>query len=103
MKFVLAYTTCDKAQANGLIKRLLDKRLVACAKKLPIEADYWWQGKVEKANEIMLLLETAEEKLAEIESLFIDEHDYDTFILAAMPLVYVSEDAQKWWRGVLGK
>ena len=51
----------------------------------------------------MLLLETLESKLPDIEAHFKTVHSYDTFVLAAMPLVYVSDDAKAWLKEVIGK
>lgn len=103
MSFVLAYTTCSAEEADSLSDSLLNEKLIACAKKVPVDAQYWWKGATEQAQEVMLLLETLESKLPDIEAHFKTVHSYDTFVLAAMPLVYVSDDAKAWLKEVIGK
>lgn len=103
MSFVLAYTTCSAEEADSLTDSLLNERLVACVKKITADAHYWWKGATEQAQEVMLILETIESKLPDIEAHFKAAHSYDTFVLAAMPLVYVSDDAKAWWKEVIGK
>ena len=103
MKFCYLYLTCDSKEANSLIDLLLKKRLIVCAKKVPVNSTYWWKGEIEKANEIMLVMESAEELFDKIETELKEVHSYDTFVLKAVPMTRVSKDAQKWMEENLKK
>ena len=83
-------------EADALIDLLLKKRLIVCAKKIPVNATYWWEGKIEKADEIMLVMESAEEKFDSVEAELKEAHSYDTFVLTAVPMVKISKDAREW-------
>lgn len=96
MKFCYLYLTCDAKEADSLIDLLLKKQLIACAKKVPVNSTYWWMEEIEKSDEVILVMESAEEKFDEVEAELKEVHSYDTFVLTAVPMVRVSEDAKKW-------
>ena len=58
----LVYVTApgmDEAQA--LARMAVERRLAACANILPgMRSLYWWQGRMESAEEVVLLLKTTE-------------------------------------------
>lgn len=96
MKFCYLYVTCDAKEADGLADALLQKRLIVCAKKIPISATYWWKDKIENDDEVLLIMESAEEKFDAVEAELKKIHSYETFVLTAVPMIKVSSDAQKW-------
>ena len=79
-EFTVALVTApDLKSARRLAQRALKARLVACANLVPkIESHYWWQGKVERAAEVLLILKTTRGCLAGLERLIVKEHPYDT-------------------------
>jgi periplasmic divalent cation tolerance protein len=98
MTFVNITLPCkDRAEAQKIADVLLEKRLVACAKIFgPLDSTYWWKGKIEKAGEVLLVLDTHESRCPAIEELVASLHSYETFVLTALPLVYVSKNARLW-------
>ncbi len=97
MKVTLLYLTCkDNAEADKISNSLLEKKLVACAKKLPISSSFLWKGGIDKSDEILVLLETEERLFDEIETEIKKLHSYETFILASLPITRVSKGAQEW-------
>ena len=79
-KFSLVLVTApDLKTARAIAKAALSARLIACAKLVPkIESHYWWQGKIESAAEVLLVLKTAKAKLSALEKLILSRHPYDT-------------------------
>jgi periplasmic divalent cation tolerance protein len=79
-KYALALVTApDLRTARRLAREALRVRLIACANLIPkIESHYRWRGKIEKGNEILLLLKTTRRKLAALEKFIIANHPYDT-------------------------
>jgi periplasmic divalent cation tolerance protein len=61
-KFIVIYTTFkDRSEADKIVDFLIEKKLIACANFLSLEARYFWEGKVADANEIGALLKTRNE------------------------------------------
>jgi len=60
MEFLFAYiTTPSMEEARRLGKILVAERLAACVNLLPgMESHYWWQGKMESAQETVLIAKT---------------------------------------------
>ena len=76
---VLAITTeASEANAEALARALLERRLVACVSLRPVRSLYRWQGEVESADEVELLLKTTAARLAELETAVRELHSYDT-------------------------
>ncbi len=98
MKHVLVYiTAADRKAARRLATTLLRERLIACANLVgPIEAHYWWQGKMETARECLLLAKTraalAKKVIARVKEL----HSYETPCIVTLPLTAGDPDFLKW-------
>jgi periplasmic divalent cation tolerance protein len=79
-QFALVLVTApDLKTARRLAKAALQARLIAWANLVPkIESHYWWQGKMESAAEVLLVLKTTKASLAALEKLILAGHPYDT-------------------------
>jgi periplasmic divalent cation tolerance protein len=96
--FVELVLTCGSWQeAQRITDALLEKHLVACVEMLDIKSKYHWQGNVEEANEVKLIMETVVGNFDAIEAVVKTLHSYDTFVLQQIPVTRVSSDAAKWW------
>jgi periplasmic divalent cation tolerance protein len=72
-------TAPDPKIARKLARSALKARLIACANIIPrVESHYWWQGKVERGNEVLLIFKTAAKCLPKLEKLILAGHPYDT-------------------------
>jgi periplasmic divalent cation tolerance protein len=91
------YLTCEnQAEADKIATALLKKRLIACAKFLPIDCKYWWQGKITDGKEILLVMESREDLFDAVELEVKKLHSYETFVLEAVPVTKLSKEAAKW-------
>ena len=98
--FCQLWLTCaDKKEADKIANTLLVKHLIACAKQVPVSADYWWQGKIEHGEEILLIMEGKLELFDRIETEVKKLHSYETFVLEAVPVLKVSKKAEQWLSG----
>ena len=96
---IIVYLTCaNDKEADVICDALLDKRLVACAKRLPIESAFWWEGKKDSANEILTMFETVEEKFEEIERVATEIHSYETPMLFSIKVSQTTDKVTKWLR-----
>ncbi|MFA7443101.1 MAG: divalent-cation tolerance protein CutA [Lysobacteraceae bacterium] len=75
----LALCSCpDAGQAQALAGILVERRLAACVSVLPqVRSVYRWQGKVERADEALLLIKTVEARLVELEAAILEHHPYE--------------------------
>lgn len=78
----------DAAAAKAIARQLVERRLAACVNMLPqVQSIYQWNGAVEEANEITLLIKTTQGRYADLEALIKAAHPYDVPEIIAMPIV----------------
>jgi periplasmic divalent cation tolerance protein len=65
-------------RADALAQALLEQRLVACVSVLPVRSHYRWQGALESADEVKLLLKTTPEQLSALHRAVLALHGYQT-------------------------
>ena len=92
----LSLTCANQEQANVITTALLEKRLVACVKMVPITAQLIWQGAIESSNEILLIMESEESKFDAIEQEVRKLHSYQTFVLTATRVTMASSGVVAW-------
>lgn len=75
---IVVLCTCpDAASADRLCEALLDARLAACINQLPaVTSVYRWEGKVERASEIQLVIKSAARHQAAITACILAHHPY---------------------------
>jgi len=78
--FALVLVTAPNLKsARKVAQSALSERLVACANIVPrLESHYWWQGKIQRNAEVLILFKTRHRLLASLEKLVIRVHPYDT-------------------------
>ena len=87
-EFVLVLVTApDIKTARILVKAILSVRLAACVNLLPkIESHYWWEGKVERGAEVLMLIKTRKDRLKKLEKEIVARHPYDTPEFVVLPI-----------------
>lgn len=65
MPILLCLCTCpDAASARAIAEALVAERLAACVSRLPgLQSTYRWQDRIEHADEVLLLIKTAADRL----------------------------------------
>lgn len=77
----------DTASAQALSERLVADRLVACANILPgCRSVYRWQGQVDHAEEVPVLLKTVASRYTEVEAAIRAHHPYELPEIVALPV-----------------
>ncbi len=81
-------TAPDLKMARTIARVALVKKLAACANLVPkIESHYWWQGKLEKSAEVLVLFKTTRTRLAALEKCVLANHPHDTPEFIVLDLV----------------
>jgi periplasmic divalent cation tolerance protein len=76
---VLVLTTAGSvAEAQKIAHELVERRLAACANIVPrIQSVYRWEGKVESAEEYLLLIKSTKARVPEVQAMIKELHSYD--------------------------
>lgn len=92
----LVYITCkDNEEAKKIAAYLLEKRLIACANIFPIKSMYWWEGKINDNEEVVLLGKTNDKNFEKIKQEVKKIHSYD--IPCIMKLDSVTNNSYQTW------
>jgi len=77
----------DIASAQMLARALVEQRLAACVNILPaVQSIYRWNGAVEQAAEVTLLIKTTTARYAELEQAIRALHPYELPEVIAVPV-----------------
>ncbi|WP_248961871.1 divalent-cation tolerance protein CutA [Sphaerisporangium perillae] len=77
----------DHATAAELARSAVSARLAACAQIVgPITSTYRWKGRVETAEEFLLLMKTTRERSGELAEHLRQAHPYETPEIICLPV-----------------
>ncbi|SFU77049.1 divalent cation tolerance protein [Nitrosomonas eutropha] len=77
----------DEASARKLAKILVDQQLAACVNILQgCTSIYRWQGQIETASEIPVLIKTTRQRYQDVEQTIKSQHPYELPEIIAVPL-----------------
>jgi periplasmic divalent cation tolerance protein len=98
MTVLLACSTCpDAATASAIARTLVDERLAACVSQLPgVASTYRWQGQVETASEVLLLIKTTGERMEALGARLRELHPYELPELVAVEVRAGLPDYLSW-------
>ncbi len=87
-QILLAMTNVpDAATAQSIAHALVDAKLAACVNILPaVQSVYRWQGVVEQANEVTLLIKTTQRRYPQLQRAIVAAHPYELPEVIAWPL-----------------
>ncbi len=94
---VLFITTATTEEAQRISRVLLEQRKVACVNIVPgVSSFFWWQDKIDSAQESLLIVKTKASQLTELVRLVKKLHSYDVPEIIAMPIVGGNQDYLEW-------
>ncbi|HRJ06841.1 MAG TPA: divalent-cation tolerance protein CutA [Candidatus Saccharibacteria bacterium] len=104
MKLATYFLTCaDKLEANKITVALLEKRLAACVKQVPVSSTFHWEGKIQHSSEILLMIDSSEENFDLINKIVAKLHSYDQYVLTAVPISRTTPAVNAWIHGIIGQ
>jgi len=97
---VVFVTTSTEQEARSIADLLLGERKAACINIVStVDSLFWWQGKLDSAQESLLIIKTSASLLPEVVNLVKRVHSYEVPEIIAMPIVGGNEDYLKWIDG----
>lgn len=87
---VVMVTASNRQEAEGIGDILLDKRLIGCANNIgPVSSIFLWSGKVERADEYILLMKSRLAHFKKLSETVRALHSYEGQKLLRCPLLRV--------------
>ncbi len=85
---LLALCNCpDRETAADIASRLVDRGLAACVNiTAPVLSMYKWEGRLETAEEVTLLIKTTLERYSDLEREIVSRHPYELPEIIAVPV-----------------
>jgi periplasmic divalent cation tolerance protein len=96
--FLLVVTTCgDAEQGRDLATALVRDRLAACVNAVPrVSSTYRWDGKIEHADECLLLIKTTRERFGALEQAIKARSRYELPEVIAVEVERGSAEYLRW-------
>jgi len=96
-KRVVLTTAGSHEQARKIARGLVEQRLAACVNIVAkVESVYRWQGKMEEAEEFLLVIKTTEAAAAQVQDAIRDMHSYELPECIVISITDGSESYLKW-------
>jgi periplasmic divalent cation tolerance protein len=95
---VFVYTTYPSiVEAERAGKALVERRLCACVNILRgMISFYWWQGKVDRGDEVVMILKTRASLSEKVCAAVKEMHSYTTPAILVLPIEKVDPDYHAW-------
>jgi len=96
-KVIIFVTASSEEEAGKIAERLLTSRKAACVNIVPrVSSSFWWQGKLDSAQESLLIIKTRDSLLPEIIEMVKSAHSYSVPEIIALPIIGGNEDYLNW-------
>lgn len=94
---VVFITTKNFSEAEAISLKLLSAKLIACANIVrEVKSFFWWQGKVDQADEALLIAKSRQDLLTELITSVKQAHSYSVPEVLALPIAGGNPDYLKW-------
>jgi periplasmic divalent cation tolerance protein len=96
-KRLVLTTTSSQEEARRIANALVERRLAACVNIVSkIDSIYRWKGKVEEAQEFLLLIKTTESAVENLRDAIQELHSYEVPECIVLPIESGSERYLNW-------
>ena len=98
MEYIVVFVTVSNDdEGQKIAHNLLQNKLIACANVISgIKSMFWWQGKIDESNEVLLVLKTQKKLFSKVAKAVKALHSYDVPEIIALPVVEGEEAYLKW-------
>nr|VFK15749.1 MAG: divalent cation tolerance protein [Candidatus Kentron sp. LPFa] len=100
----VVFCTCPNHDvAQEIAGALVEARLAACVNIVPgIQSVYRWQGKIEKDDELLLVIKTRQERIPELQRMIRQRHPDEVPEIIALPIASGSPAYLAWLGAEVG-
>lgn len=97
-EYVVILVTAESGrEAEKITKRLLKEKCAACINIIHrVNSHFLWKGKIEKANESLLIIKTKKSYLKKVIKLVKKIHSYEIPEIVALPVVGGNKNYLNW-------
>ena len=97
-KLIFSYIVCkNKSEAKKIGKVLLESRLCACVNIFDnMNSMYWWKGKIEEANETVLIAKTTKKLFPKLSAKVKSLHSYSVPCILQLEVRDGNKEYVKW-------
>lgn len=96
---VVLTTAGSPSEAKKLSRVLLKEKAAACVNIIPrIDSEYWWEGKIARGKESLLLIKTQRSALRSLSKIIQKHHSYQLPELIALDLSWGDPAYLNWLR-----
>ncbi len=98
MSAVMVYITAgDKQEAEKVGKALVESKTAACVNIVEgMQSMFWWNGGVEKDNEVVVVAKTKVGLVSELTEAVKSVHSYDCPCVVAVPVIDGNPEFLQW-------
>lgn len=98
-EIIVLITASGNEEAETIARSLVNERLAACVNMVPrIRSVFVWEGKVQDAEETLLIVKSRMPLMDELISRVKALHSYTVPEIIALPIVHGSDDYLQWLR-----
>ncbi|KAF8560895.1 hypothetical protein P879_11267 [Paragonimus westermani] len=96
--YTIAYVTCPNvSSADEIASHLVSTKLAACVNIIPsIQSVYIWKDKLEKDNEVLLMIKTRDSLMDRVIEAVKSKHPYECPEIIFVELKHGNADYLKW-------
>tara|TARA_B100001142_G_C14254987_1_gene624760 strand:- start:98 stop:412 length:315 start_codon:yes stop_codon:yes gene_type:complete len=97
----IVYTVCSSIEEARMIgENLIRNKYCACVNIIPeMESIYWWEGKIIKEKEVVLLLKTIQVDFNKIQDKIKELHSYEVPCIFSLSTENINNEYLNWMKG----
>ncbi len=97
MYSVVLITAKDAQEGTKIAEHLVSQKLAACVNIVPgVQSIFWWDGKIDKAQEVLLIVKSKKSLFTKIVKTVRSVHSYDVPEIIALPIEQGFNSYLKW-------
>ena len=99
MYIVVLVTAANLDESQKIGRRLIEQKLAACVNIVEnIKSIYWWQGKVDQSQEVLMVIKTKKSLFKKLMATVKSLHSYTVPEIIALPITDGNKDYLNWIR-----
>jgi len=97
MYVIILVTASNKKEGHRIAESLVGSKLAACVNIVDkVDSVFFWEGKIDRAKECLLMIKSKKEKLPKIIKLVKSLHSYKVPEIIALPIIAGDKSYLRW-------